>query len=487
MRNGRTIKSDIAVVFSLISVVTLAGYAVSFYMRTETIRRFELYFANMEMLSSLSGHIQDLPIAFERFTRDADPSYIATHAETSRRIEELIGHLETELSNVDSARPYVSNLANMVQYERELVIRIAESSATGETSFSEMAYLRSFYQYMNRHAQSLIAAYVASSGEFQEALLKRTRKLELSFHIVALAITSLVVWAGLLILQKAIHNLRDVVQVAERLSSADWSVPDLPSMRYGELDAVGIAFNSMKRSIQAQLREIAEKRLIEQQLAEARLAAVQRENLLKDARLESLESKINPHFLFNTLNLIKRMIQRNRAESTAKLVDSISVILRASLDHREHVIEISTEMKMLKAYITIQEARFQGRISFDLRVDESLLGFLLPPLTLQPLVENSIVHGLKDTKQNGSVSIDIFHENASVMICVRDNGRGFSDESVERFASRVCASRGGQVGLENVRSRLELQYGMKDVMTLGNDPCGGAFVRIKLPTERGRS
>jgi len=191
--------------------------------------------------------------------------------------------------------------------------------------------------------------------------------------------------------------------------------------------------------------ETAEKQLREKEVAEERAR-----KLAVEARLRSLEARIQPHFLFNTLNSISALIAVN-PERAEQIVGRLATLLRASLDHStQSLIPLRDELAMIESYIDIERARFGDKLRGSLDVPEGLLNASVPPMSLQSLVENAVKHGITPLSGAGEVRVTAFANNGSLRIEVQDSGRGF-DLSVVPPGH----------GIHNLVERLDALFGDK--------------------------
>lgn len=198
---------------------------------------------------------------------------------------------------------------------------------------------------------------------------------------------------------------------------------------------------------------------------------------LVKAQMQSLKVQINPHFLFNTLHLVSGLVYRDPKEADAVLA-RLGRLIRSHMELSEdQEIPMESEMALLNAYTDIMIRRFGDRLKVALRLDEEVRNALLPCFLLQPLVENSIRHGIGSRIEGGKVWLEAGREGESLVLRVADDGVGFSD------VAAVSDIRG--TGLANLRKRLELIYGDRQTMTLGHRPGGGAEVVITLPFREG--
>ena len=189
---------------------------------------------------------------------------------------------------------------------------------------------------------------------------------------------------------------------------------------------------------------------------------------LAEARLDALRMQINPHFLFNTLNSVSALVDRDPS-GVRKMIARLSELLRTTTDSRAtDEVPLRQELQLLERYIEIMEIRFQGRLRVERDIDPSTLDALVPNLILQPIVENALEHGAGRAVGGGVVHVAARRAGDTLTITVRDNGPG------------VVAHREG-VGLANTRARLAELYGTRARVTLSSGAEGGALAEIVLP------
>lgn len=180
------------------------------------------------------------------------------------------------------------------------------------------------------------------------------------------------------------------------------------------------------------------------------------ERLMLAAELRALQSQIHPHFLFNALNALYGSIPRTAADAR-RLVLSLSEVFRYFLTTSKPTVRLEDELRIIEAYLEIEKARLGPRLRTELAVDPSCLEQQVPVLTIQPLVENAIKHGVASLPGPGDVALRIERHGDSILVSVEDSGPGFSDDKAESGATGSS----NRIGLENVRKRLELHYGAR--------------------------
>ena len=199
----------------------------------------------------------------------------------------------------------------------------------------------------------------------------------------------------------------------------------------------------------------------------------EQEKLLMAARVEALASQINPHFLFNTLTSISSLI-RSKPETARMLIVKLSGLLRRLLRSQEHFVTLREELEAIDEYLDIESIRFGPRLRIEKSIDPASLEIVVPSMLLQPLVENSIKHGLSPKIGDGRITIKSVREKGHAIIDIIDNGVGVGPTHVERVKA-------GGIGLRNVNERLRVIYGANYQLQLDSVPGEGTCARIVIP------
>ena len=205
--------------------------------------------------------------------------------------------------------------------------------------------------------------------------------------------------------------------------------------------------------------------------------------LAKEAEIKALQAQISPHFLFNSLNTIISLI-RIEPDKARKLLVSLSHFLRQNLSGTTaNMTSLNQELKHVKAYLEIEEARFVDRLTVSYEIDESALTMNLPPLTLQPIVENAIKHGIKNKNTDCLVEISIARHSNGTLVCVTDNGEGIPPERLGQLGKmHVSSDIGTGLGLYNVNRRLSMLYGNKATLQIQSILHEGTTICFMIPT-----
>ncbi len=199
---------------------------------------------------------------------------------------------------------------------------------------------------------------------------------------------------------------------------------------------------------------------------------------------DTLQSQINPHFLYNTLDIIVWMIENEKPDQAVKAVTALARFFRISLSRGKSIITVKDELEHVRNYLMIQHMRFKNRFSYTIEAEDEVLDLASLKLMLQPLVENAIYHGMEFMDGDGEIFISAWKEGEDLYLKVSDNGLGMTEEQVARLFSdtpHTGSSRGSGIGVKNVNERIRLYFGSEYGLSIESEPDEGTVVTIHLP------
>ena len=212
---------------------------------------------------------------------------------------------------------------------------------------------------------------------------------------------------------------------------------------------------------------------LQTQTTQLQAETVQLQAQLTEARLQALRMQVNPHFLFNTLNAVSALVERD-PRGVRRMIARLSELLRHALeDSNTQEVPLRDELDFLRRYLEIQQIRFQGRLEVTEEIPPELNDTLVPNLILQPLVENAIKHGASTVDDTGRIAIRAWREENRLCLSVEDNGNSTSGSTLPNLDEGV--------GLKNTRARLEQLYGHVQQLTYRLTDSGGLIVQVSLP------
>jgi len=202
----------------------------------------------------------------------------------------------------------------------------------------------------------------------------------------------------------------------------------------------------------------------------------------KMSRLQALEAQINPHFLNNTLQAISAQAILKKQRSISKMIEALASMLRYSITEGDTML-LSAEIKHVQSYLMLQKARFDDRLDYNIKMDDSLSDFLIPKISILTLVENSINHGLEQSPGRICIKIDILLNRGYLVIKVVDDGCGMSPERLAEIRRQLEYENGmtGSIGLKNLAGRLHILYNGMAKMEIDSTPGKGTVVILYIP------
>lgn len=201
---------------------------------------------------------------------------------------------------------------------------------------------------------------------------------------------------------------------------------------------------------------------------------------LRKTELNALQAQINPHFLYNTLDSIAWMCEEERTQEAVKMVNALAKLFRISISKGHELITIEKELQHASSYLQIQNFRYRNQFQYKIEVDENCKEYLCNKITLQPIIENAIYHGLDRMVDEGKISIRISQSNDEVIMIVEDNGLGMSQEQCEEIIHREDSNRTG-IGIKNVHDRIQIYFGENYGLFIESELDVGTKVVIRMP------
>ncbi len=238
-----------------------------------------------------------------------------------------------------------------------------------------------------------------------------------------------------------------------------------------EIGQLAERFNNMVTNINSLMDEIhksnEQKRIIE--------------NRQNEIKLKMLASQINPHFLFNSLEAVRMKAHLEKQPEIANIVKLLGKLMRKIMDIGGNRTSLSDELDIIKSFLEIEKFRLDKNLQYSLDIDPGCLKTELPPLLIQPLVENSVIHAVEKTPGVGEITVRISKEAEDILVSVQDNGPGIPEKVISDFIEKEEDGRGAHIGMRNVHERLKLTYPGSPGLSISNVNGGGLIVEFRIP------
>ena len=208
---------------------------------------------------------------------------------------------------------------------------------------------------------------------------------------------------------------------------------------------------------------------------------VRREEItLRKTELKALQAQINPHFLYNTLDAIGWMCEEERSKDAVEMVNALARLFRISISKGHELIPIGKEVEHARSYLMIQNFRYKNQFTYSFDIEEECLPYLCNKITLQPIIENAIYHGINRMVDEGEIRIRIYGEGDDIVFSVSDNGVGMSKEQCGNILKSEPGDQTG-IGIKNVNDRIKIYFGEEYGITIESEPDEGTCVSIRMP------
>ncbi|GAB1484553.1 hypothetical protein MASR2M78_33710 [Treponema sp.] len=350
--------------------------------------------------------------------------------------------------------------------------------------YGRFYYTQSILGYLQKYCDELTGLILENSLTENQALTEK--RSQLRFWNTTLNFFLIFLLAGFLlyVTSRITHPLERLVVQARSLSSGNFDARVRVRNPNNSVGVLAEAFNSMAASIKSMMQEIHDNMATERKLFEEQRKNIEYEELLNQATFLALQTQTNPHFLFNTLSSISRSVSLGKKDQTLLMIDALASLLRYSLTDAAKPVLLGEELAVTKEYLSIQTLRFKDRIHAHFSIEEGIENLVtLPRFTLQPLVENAVVHGLEPKEGQGILVINAKRRADTAIIRIYDDGGGITKDKLESILSQQTPSHTKRIGIWNTLSRIRLFTRSNDSFTIISRASGGMLITIRLSLE----
>lgn len=282
-----------------------------------------------------------------------------------------------------------------------------------------------------------------------------------------------------------VHPIIELANASRKIASNNYNIDDIIVRNKDEVGELTKAFNKMKESTSQYIDYLNEKKKMAETIHRAEVDKLKAEKQVETINLQLLKNQIDPHFLFNTLNVISGMAVLEEAETTEKMINVMSSLFRYNLKNNDLEVSLSQEIRVVNDYMYLQEMRFGDRIKYSIenKVDEDSV--IVPTYILQPLLENSIKHGLSKKEQGGYIIIRIWKEGSMLIITIVDNGLGMPKDHLDNIRKELIEgkTKSTGIGLRNIYKRIKEMYigGSFEIYSIEGK---GTAIKIIIPQNK---
>lgn len=479
----RSLARRLNILFLILGITVTAAFFTLFMAQRQALREYESFVRINSQLSELPFFLYESSRLYSSLQVEYSKELVNELYHAFEQIDRILALMESEINRND-VLVFKRTLSTMFSNWRLIAIASTEAPIEpGPETFATGTYMRDLSAAMDRQARLLVVSYLSASSERNHEVLLRTQNLSLRLMIISCLLALATLWGSRMITNTIVVDIKRLAASSEDVSLGNLEGRPLKPSTFHELNSVISAFNRMRQSIRDHIDDLKKSAQLERELDRERLTSLEKDRLLRETQLHALHMQINPHFLFNALNMVSRMALRNDNEAIIEFVSAMSRIMRFNLENESGLVSLKDEFSVLRAYVYIQEARFGDRIEFMIAPEEKIPEGRCPPMILQPLVENAITHGLQNCEAGGRVFVDVRSGETTLEIRIEDNGSGCAEDILRSAISgeRESESSRKSLGLHNVARRLELYFGDTSLLEGENLIGGGLRITLQLP------
>ncbi|KZL90265.1 sensor histidine kinase [Clostridium magnum] len=474
------------VIFTILSMILIEAFTVLISKKIEIT--YSVMIKKMLLVNEISNDIDSSLFYFDKYIdtkalsdfnqyeinyKNAKGKILLLRDNTSEEIIYILRDLENTLDNYKQHGD-----SSITKYKR---------LNKDEEFYKEFIETKNIGSYCKTYIEKLNSSFLNYNSQLYKNIVKNNS------IVYGSLITFIVIIIGFCILysvsfsRKLAKSLDSLVKKSKQVSKGNFKDSSIIETEIYEIDVLAKGFNSMTSAINKLIESIKRKAEVERQLKDQQMKNLQIENLLKHTQIKMLQSQINPHFLFNTLNSIVQISIIEGAYETEKLIKSISELLRYNLRNIDRYVSLQDELDVVKNYVFIQETRFEDRVKFKIEVNGNIEDIKVPSMTIQPIVENAFIHGIEPKEDGGEIFIKIERLKDICIILIEDNGCGIDEETLRKINSisneTKYSGHATGIGVGNVVKRLQLLYHSNDILQIESKVNIGTKVFLKIPVK----
>lgn len=479
MKKGtnKSINRRIKITFLLIMIIMTISFLYSNIMKNTVVEQYNLSMKINIKLSDLSVNLDNSWVNFDLYIKSHEYDRYKKFLEANRKIEAIIEEVSPYVNQDKNSSIYLRSLTNMYElYRQQTLLIIAREKLDLET-YEQYIKLGRMNVYISQHSRNLTSSYLQFTDSYYSNILDKYKILDTNLYlllIISIIVNGFLFWV---VNHDIIATLNKLSRSVKQLSDSNWNMPDIEEQTYRELDNLTKTFNHMKNRLRDYLIELNEKAEIEKNYHMEKIKSAEKDKLIKDTQLKALQMQINPHFLFNNLNTVSRMAMFEEADKTVDLIGALSKILRYNLTSIDKLVSLKEEIENVQAYVLIQKTKFENKISFRFNISKEIEHIEIPPMIIQLLVENAIIHGVSGLRKGGIIKIEGYEKDGFAVITVEDNGSGIPDDYENRRGNKNTTG----LGLANIKKRLELYFNRNDLLVIQGKEGQGSKISIYIP------
>lgn len=462
-----TLRGRIVLFLAAFIAALLVQWYMNWYQSARILTKLDEQTGNFHSISQFLRGIEDSLDILANYHWDygETDAFFASMQAAMQDADGWLAKIDREMGSVSEEQYLLANAAGTT-YDtyQSIVDKILTAVQADDISTAVELYVNQGApcgSYLSQYTQQLLETAI-TDGQATYAQLSSLNQTLRTAQNVMLGVCIVLGALTLVSVLRILTPVQEMIQVSSALAKGEYETPDVPVRREDEIGRLAGAFNRMKRSMAEQVKTLQEKNEIQHELYQKENEALELQNLMERETLQQLRSQVQPHFLFNTLNVILHTAGQESAYRTQALITALSHLLRYSLESNDVLVPLSREIRIIDEFYSLYHVRFGDRIKLEWRIsgEIDLTETMGPSFLLQPLVENAFKHGICPKEEGGKVRIRInrLARKGLLYISVSDNGLGMDKETLAQLRNKLKdpPTNGAHIGVYNVAARLRL-------------------------------
>jgi len=488
------IRKRIMIFYLLVTVLFSVISLYSYLNGLNTLDKSKLLVEDYIYLNDMDNKIETLEMEVEKYISTQSSESLINYYEIQNDLKEVVKTIPVVASyeQKDMLLKDIAFMTKELLEESELAIIQRRGNVSNE-------YNKQFQRtieiggYIREHITRVLNTQLeVGSDEYEQT----SRGMDLAL-ITNLGLIVITIFISLIVAVGFTYRLtRPIIELshsAEKVAKGEFDIEPVDVHSTDEVAVLSGAFDKMVVNIKRNIEDLKKNAEVEKELKEKEMENLTMESLLKETKLKMLQSQINPHFLFNTLNAASQLSIMEGADRTSVFIEKVAELFRYSLRNLNEPITIKEEVENVEAYMYILKTRFGDKIQFKKNVDGSVNELKMPCMIIQPIIENAYIHGLEDLERDGEITLNIIQEGDMLTIEVIDNGKGMHQEQVRAIEEDLSSSANPEhhvtgIGIRNVMDRLRIYYNIdatNKFLSIDSAIGQGTKITLAIPYKEG--
>lgn len=459
-RPSHTLQGKLILLVGMIALTSLFFFLGNYYLTGILGQKYARLVDQNQLLSQYTSALARCRSSLLNYSNlTSDPGAVEDYQESTGELSAIAAELFEAFPD-----PYVENLSYLSQslsQKGQVVVQEArhQNLENARMAFAEFSSAYSLVDKYLLHVQQAVSD--VSVQQIHRIGAQQTLALRLMLLLFC-GVSGLLTVLVILRIRSVVRPIRHLTEMAHLVMQNVWDLPKWNPLPEDETGVLLTAFYHMVQTIREQIEILKRQQKLEIERKEAERKKLQLEYRNVQLELKALQNQVNPHFLFNCLNMISKQAYIEEAPDTQHTTEAIARYLRSVLDQEEEIVTIQRELQGVQNYLDIQALRFGNRFHYHLDCDPSCSQQMVPFMILQPLVENTFTHGVDCCAHGIHLSCHVEKTENKIKIYVEDNGPGMEEEKVQQLRAMVRDTSGEfpapGIGLINVFRRMQLYF-----------------------------